>query len=251
MNEANFYNSFQFNVFEFKNHHLTDNLKNPIPRHYFGYLINGTARIKSNNEEIELKANDIFYIPKGLRYQSSWFGGNNNEIKFYSFGFEFSPIKKSFILQKINCNDKTKEIFKELCENINSPNKAIGTLYYFFEKVYENMIPAKKTHIHPIIEKATEYISQNPNAKISEIARYCNISEPSIYSLFKKYLNKSPNEVKNRLLCRKAVLLLTTTNKSVEEISNMLGFSSTSYFRKTLKTYIGKKPLEIRKESVF
>jgi transcriptional regulator GlxA family with amidase domain len=45
--------------------------------------------------------------------------------------------------------------------------------------------------------------------------------------------------------------MLTTTNKSVQEISDILGFSSTSYFRKILKLYTDKTPLKIRKEAVF
>lgn len=248
MKEADFYKSFRFNIFNFSNYHLTDNTKIPTRYHYFGYLIKGKAKIKAGSKELLLSPNEIFYIPKGLKYQSEWFG---EEIKFYSFGFEISPINKFFALQKISCSDKAKAIFNELCKEIPITEKGIGKLYYFFGEVCDDMQQTKNGHSNPTVEKATEYMTCNLNFKISDIAKYCNVSESGIYSLFKRNLNKTPNDIKNQILCEKAVSLLTTTNKSVQEISDSLGFSSTSYFRKILKSYTGKTPLEIRKESTF
>ena len=251
MQEANFYKTFNFNFHKFDNYHLTDNTKVPVAHHYFGCLIKGTAKIKTHKTELFLKPNEIFFIPKGLRYQSQWFGDDNNEIQFYSFGFEISPMSDNFVLQKINCNKKAKEIFAELCEEIPFSEKGIGKLYYFFNLVSENMRKTQKAYVNPIIEDAIEHMNNNTNLKISEIAKLCNISEPCIYLLFKKHLNKTPNEVRNSILCDKAITLLTTTNKSIQEISDLLNFSSTSYFRKILKAHTGKTPLEIRKESAF
>jgi AraC-like DNA-binding protein len=154
-------------------------------------------------------------------------------------------------LQKINCDKKAQEIFQELCKEIHSTKNVIGKLYYFFELVADNMFKTENYHTNPVIEKAIDCINNNPGFKISEIAKYCNISEPGIYSIFKRCLNKTPNEIKNKILCEKAVSLLITTNKSVQEISDTLNFSSTSYFRKILKEHTGKRPLEIRKEADF
>lgn len=251
MNELNFYKTFNFNIFEFNEYHLTDHTKSPVTNHYFGCLIKGTAKIKTKNEKLELKPNEIFYIPKGLKYQSFWFGENSGKVSFYSFGFEISPLNKHFALQKINCSRKEREIFDDLCKGITAKDKCIGKLYYFFEEVASGMKLSEKPHINPITEKAIEYLTENPNRKISDVAKHCNISEPNIYLVFKKNLNKTPNKARNEILCNKAVLLLTSSNKSVEEISDTLGFSSTSYFRKILKAHTGKTPLEIRKESEF
>ena len=57
--------------------------------------------------------------------------------------------------------------------------------------------------------------------------------------------------MKQEILCEKAVQLLTTTDLSVEEISNRLLFSSSSYFRKIFKKYTGKTPRQIRKDSQY
>ena len=113
------------------------------------------------------------------------------------------------------------------------------------------MVQDKNQNINPVIEKAIEYMIEYPNSKISVIAKLFNVSESGIYILFKKHLNKTPNDIRLEILCEKAVLLLTTTDKSVQEISDTLGFSSTSYFRKTLKKCTDKTPREIRKSAIF
>ena len=84
---------------------------------------------------------------------------------------------------------------------------------------------------------------------MSELARHCNMSESGIYAFFKKHMQDTPIGVKNRIKARRAVTMLETTNLSVEEISESLGFSSSAYFRKKIKEITGKTPQKIRKEA--
>lgn len=251
MNEINFYKKFRFNIYKFQKYKFTDNAKVPVQCHFFGCLIKGTAKIKTATTELLLQPGEIFYIPKGLRYQSHWFGEDGNEVSFYSFGFEISPIDKPFVLQKLHPSHKAATLFAQLCKDIPFTGKGIGTLYYFFEEVAAGMEAAQKPYTHPTIEKAIEYINENPKRKFSETAALCNVSESGLYLLFKKHLHKTPNDIRLDILTEKAIGLLSTTNQSVQEISDSLGFSSTSYFRKILQSRTGKTPLEIRKASGF
>ena len=251
MNDVIFCNGFSFNIFNFSNYHFTDLSKTPVPRHYFGCLTKGHAVIRSGQLELHLRPKEIFYIPKGLCYQSQWFGDADQKIEFYSFGFDIAPTRHSYILQKIPSSPKADLLFAELCQEIPFTEKGIGKLYRFFGEVAEGMTYAATPYSHPIIDKATRYIFRNPNIRISQVADYCNMSESGIYALFKKHTGKTPNDVRLQALCEKAITQLSTTNRSVQEISDLLGFSSTSYFRKTLRKYTGKTPLEIRKESAF
>ena len=153
------------------------------------------------------------------------------------------------MLQKVACSETATALFKELCAEIPFTEKGIGKLYRFFGEAADSM--ERETQLHPMIQKATQYIFYNPNARISAVADHCGISESGMYALFKKQLGKTPNDIRTEALCQKAISLLTTTNKSVQEISDMVGFSSASYFRKILRKKTGKTPLAIRKEAAF
>ena len=70
-----------------------------------------------------------------------------------------------------------------------------------------------------------------------------------VYGVFKKACNTTPIEKKQEIFCERAAELLITTDLSVEQISEMLNFSSSSYFRKIFKKHTGKTPLQIRKNT--
>jgi len=79
----------------------------------------------------------------------------------------------------------------------------------------------------------------------------CMISEPYLYTLFKKVTHITPNDYKQKILCEMGIELLLTTDKKIEEITTILKFSSSSYFRKVLKKHTGLTPREIKKTKSF
>lgn len=228
---------------------MTDNSKKPNKKHYLGCLIKGQARLKSAKKELLLKEGEIFYIPKDFPYQSLWYLDESGRNEFYSFGFDFLPTDKSYELQKIEPSPKAQVLFDELCREMRNDEKKIGLLYHFLGEAVGGMKRARKPSSNPIIESVIEIMQEQPHLKIGEIAKRCNISESGLYALFQRKLHQTPNEMRNKILCEHAAFLLATTDQSVQEISERLGFSSPSYFRKVLKAQIGKTPLAIRKES--
>ena len=101
-----------------------------------------------------------------------------------------------------------------------------------------------------IVSDSLDYMWNHPKENMRNVARYVNISESALYLAFKKAKSTTPNEEKQKILTKKARRLLTTTDKSIQEISDYLGFSSTSYFRKVMYKHTGKTPREIRKEHI-
>ena len=84
---------------------------------------------------------------------------------------------------------------------------------------------------------------------IERIAVECHISYSTLYQIYRKVCAKTPNTIRQELLVERAVFLLSSTDRSVQEISDTLGFSSTSYFRKILQKYTGLTPTRIRQKS--
>jgi AraC-like DNA-binding protein len=100
-----------------------------------------------------------------------------------------------------------------------------------------------------VFQKVQRYLYKNPNAPMEAVATFCNMSQSGLYNIFARCGWGTPNDLRQKMRAEKAVELLQTTDLSVETISDRLGFSSASYFRKILKKHTGKTPTAIRKEA--
>jgi len=249
LNSAILSNNFIFNTIVFKKYHYTDNRKG-CPTHYLAYVEEGESKIVSDAITIEIKKGEAFYIPKNLPYQSYW--KSNGRIKFKSYGFEYFPEinHKGFILQKLDCADELLERIKNLPTTTEVTSKLVGEFYSVLAELLPNMDFNQYGTNKAVVQKAKEYICKSPNCKINEVAAYCLISQSALYKIFKSETGITPNDFKRQVLCERAVFMLSNTDKSVQEISDKLGFSSTSYFRKELSRIYGKTPREIRKQSL-
>lgn len=215
-------------------------------------MIHGTAKLKTKKNSISISEGDIFYIPKGIKYQSFWYGDGEDRITFDSFGFDYFPHPQTigFTLQKICCSKDAKSILEEISGDMPEDCTTVGKLYTFLGAVLDDM-ERECVHYKDITELAMEYMHTHTQYHMSNVADYCGISRTSLYEIFKKAFDKTPIEIKQKIFCEKACELLTTTDLSVEEISTQLNFSSSSYFRKVFKKHVGKSPLEVRKNSQF
>ena len=96
INDRIFAEGFKFKIFTYKKNSRTDN-SSGVKTHFLAYMISGKADIIAQKEKIEVSDGEVFYIPKGLRYKSFWYG--DSAVKFVSLGFEFFPydqMKKDF-----------------------------------------------------------------------------------------------------------------------------------------------------------
>ena len=251
MNDIVLFDKFCFLNLSFTTYHYTDNRKGS-PINFLAYMVKGHAKIVSDNKNILIKEGEVFCIPKNLGYQSYWYG--NDEINFLSFGFNelntYENIK--FELQVIPCNRKTVD------KVINIPTKGkhvdCKTLSLFYDAMSDiipNITHSCENKDEIIVSKIKQCIRKYPYFPMSGIASMCGVSQPYLYLLFKKVAHMTPNDYRQKILCEMGIELLITTDKKVEEISNIVNFSSSSYFRKVLKKHTGKTPCQIRKSRVI
>jgi len=246
MKHTKLYNEFYFTEY----HHSTfyqGNTGFPSSRHFLAYMKSGTAEIKSEEKTLEINTGDVFYIPKGLKYYSYWYP--SPDIRFLSIGFDKFNInrKTSFPLQKI---DKTDEMVERLLKIPLAEDDidchALSLFYSALELIIDKLEPYPERAGDEKAEAVRRVISKNPTLSMPEIAAMCYISEPYLYLLFKNIFRETPNEFRQKVLCEKAVRLLSTTDMSVEAVSSSLGFSSSSYFRKVFFKHMGMTPREAR-----
>jgi len=249
--KTGFFNDFIFLNIQFDKYHHTD-MQKGAPVNYLAYMKKGRAKIVSENKTIDIKEGDVFYIPKNLSYQSYWYG--DDIIDFLSFGFLSLHTSENIKagLQKISCdNEILDKILKIPTKGNNIDLKTLRQFYEVMDEISPMLENSCEKNEEIIADKIKSCIADYPHLPVAEIAKKCAISESYVYPVFKKMTRLTPNDYKQKVLCEKGIELLLTTNKKVEEISDILHFSSSSYFRKVLKKHTGSTPREIRNNKGF
>lgn len=216
------------------------------PFYYIARLTKGKARLRSQGENIYINAGDVFFIPKNIPYESFWTGA---EIEWYSYGFSYFPEMEhnNYKIQKIDCEESLKEELITIPTSVHVTSRTLGAFYGILDKLLDFMCTDESTGEEGIFRKSKGLMEKHMDWNISDIAKACHISYSTLYAIYKNICGKTPNTIRQEILVQRATMLLSTTDISVQEISDTLGFSSTSYLRKILKQYTALTPTQIRK----
>ncbi|MBR2907898.1 MAG: helix-turn-helix transcriptional regulator [Clostridia bacterium] len=246
MNDTVFCKSFRFNEFRFYEAAHRDNSRG-VDFHFIGFMKHGRGRIVSKDRVIEIEENEMFYIPKGCKYHSYWIA--DDYVCFDSIGFLYFPTAapNGYCLQKIEHDSVVLDAFMPLSRDKTVNVTSIGTLYHLLGILESSLEVAPTGRDVAVYEKLLLLIQKNPQLTIPEYAVLCEVSESLLYHYVKRAVGKTPNRLRQEILCKKAAELLSTTNYTVEEICDKLGFSSAAYFRKVFKSVYQKSPSHIRK----
>lgn len=246
METETFRRSFAFREFFFRKNHYFDN-REGTPCHFIGRLNSGFGRLSYHGGELSLHSGDIFYIPKGCRYESFWRG---DAIAFDSLAFQYFPEDDHirYLLQKLPSNDRMHHLFHEIqaVKTVNS--RTVGLFYLLLAECLPAMRSEPIDRNAALIHRALAFMENTVSCTAADIARACCVSESSLYEAFRRTLGRTPLEEKHRILSEKAVTLLHATDLSVSEIGDRLGVASMAYFRRILRDFTSKTPSEIRKE---
>jgi len=248
-----FYNTFLFRTILMKSFHHTDNAKG-IPNHFVARMRRGSGVIRTlTGEELSLRAGDVFYLPMGLQYHSYWSVDEAEDaaVCWESYGFVHLPVHSEvrYAMQKISPSAEAIRWLDLLCKDQTVSPATVGYLYLFLAEVIPSLRVAQADPREALLKTALDHIQQNESFTVPQLARACGISESGLYALFRTYAHTTPIEIKHRLVAKRAVAMLTTTDLSVEAIASTLGLCSSAYLRRILKSQTGQTPSQIRREA--
>lgn len=248
MNDTVFCTNFVFNEYCYPETYHRDN-SHGVDYHYIGRIKHGRGRILAERQTLEIGENEMFYIPKGCKYHSYWIA--EGYVKFDSIGFLYFPTAapNGYTLQKIPYDEALFAAFRPLSEDKSVNAASIGALYRLLGLLEPILLPASTKREVAVYENLLLLMERNPHMTIPEYAALCKVSESLLYHYVKQVANKTPNRLRQEVLCKKASALLSTTGYTVEQICDTLGFSSAAYFRKVFESVYQKTPSAVRKEN--
>ena len=87
----------------------------------------------------------------------------------------------------------------------------------------------------------------NSELSVEDLGEQMGLSRVQLYRKIKALTNYSPVELLRITRLKKASALLSTTDKTISEITYEVGFTSPSYFTKCYKEYFGESPSDFLK----
>lgn len=96
--------------------------------------------------------------------------------------------------------------------------------------------------------KAMEKHMSNTNLKIEDLGDEVGLSRVQLYRKVKALTGMTPVEILRETRLKRAMQLLKTTDKTVSEIANEVGFATLGYFSSCFKKQYDKYPTDVREE---
>ena len=218
--------------------------------HIIGIQLSGNAEHYFNDRQFTLDENSIYYFNQNEDYRVEI---REKGLSFSLHFTTYAPIDlKSF---RIKIKDSStvirilNNIEQEFLRAGECNTKVLSELYKLlvnFEEIYTKKYSPKNINIL----KAKDYINLHFKEKdcLTKAAEEYGVTVRRFGDIFKNEFHTTPNQY---IIHRKIGLakeLLSSKELSIEDISNMCGFSDIYYFSKTFKKVTGQTASEYRKK---
>lgn len=267
------FEKYKYNDFFVHTYYLHKNKRTFVPLHFhneieFLFIASGKAEIVAGNNTYICNEGDMVIIDPLVQHSFKKHA-KDAEIKglvfdlkvvhsilsIYGYSHCFDNLKSVLILNKKKINTfliNEISIIDELLkkEKLNRL-EIIGHITLIIaelaniEMIFEDEILDSQSRI----AQALDYINSNYSNKIyvSDLSSLVNMSVNNFIRIFKRTTSKTPIEYINNFRIRKAIQMLTTTDFTIEKISEETGFTNVQYFTKTFKNTLGISPTGYRK----
>lgn len=141
------------------------------------------------------------------------------------------------------------ECLKELlsAKEVTEAGETFGT---FLDRLVMKVLDAQRGHIAGRIDRAKEFIHRNyQSVNLKDIAKIMCTTPSYASRLFQEEVGLSFKEYVKRVRVKEAKKLFSTTELSVAQIAERVGYEDAGYFSRIFKEITGKLPREFKDQS--
>ncbi len=231
------------------------------PTHQIIYCTRGKGRVIIDGRETVILPGMCFFLPAryphsyytiGDLWETHWiaFDGYETDTVLKKLGFDTAKV---FVLNSI---DGMEEIFRKIyltmkTDRIFGDFAASGMLYSFileFHRAAFGKSAEQEEKGSPLV-MAMNYIDEHyrEDIELEELCRVAGVTPQHLCRIFKKQLNMRPVEYISKKRIQSAKNLLLTTDKSIGEIAEEVGYRDISYFGVMFRRCENMTPGEYRR----
>jgi AraC family transcriptional regulator of arabinose operon len=234
--------------------------KGGTPNWLLIFTVSGAGRVGSDNGDITANPGQIIFISPGVDHD---YGITPTAECWEQLWFHWVPnAAYDNLLRRIIGRSKVKVIQAPeslesealLREAVNSDTGPIGTLLamnrleFFLLQLSREILSENSADR---VGLALEYISSHYAKALSvdQLARSLGLSTSRLNGLFRTELGITPRQAIERERMVQAKLLLKLSSRTIQSISDELGFSSPFYFTLRFRKETGMSPTEFRRKA--
>ena len=228
------------------------------------FSVGGVYRFDCHGRSCLLENNRILYLPSHSRYTHTFLSPSdrNNPWQSDMIVLNFHLLDPEGTQRILSgepmllptSGERYRQEFLTLAERFLSPDRQpselIGRVYSILsdltrELVYENKHRRQYHALSPALELL--YTAPPGSLRVEDLIRATYLSPTRFRTLFREYAGMTPHTYLVQHTLRTAIPLLRSTDLTIPEISERLGFDSPSYFGKYIRKHTGQTPRDFQK----
>lgn len=215
-----------------------------------GVVLKGRGSYIYLGKRLSVDEGDVVFIPENIFCYSEWHGDPEIEVVYVSCFLHYDG--NCYEPERLLTDADTRELILEISRLLSEKSPDTLLAYSLFYRLLRCLLPGlKETSVSydKTLQTAIEYITGNfqGNFSVGDLAKQCCVSESTLYHLFQKELGETPVGFLNSIRINVAIEHLENGERSISEISRLVGFRSENHFRKIFRSVTGTTPLKYKK----
>lgn len=217
-------------------------------RNYNGflYILEGECRYHFRDEMFALGPGSLVYLPLGSVHNMFV---DTPKIEFYRIDFRLEVDGELALFSNVpiklcdRASPELAEAVQMLADRYQIAQDTVAKkelLCRIFRLICSMTQTTQRKKLAPAINYLLAHLTERVDSMT--LAETCHLSKAQFYNLFQKEYAMTPLAYRDRLILRRATLMLRDGTFSVAEIAETLGFESVSYFSRFFKKHKGVSP---------
>lgn len=185
---------------------------------------------------------DTLVYPVGCWHQDKFNASEENEAYCLWLDIPCVPLDKPIQVQ--DHGGRLEFLFRYIYEEYQKSNASPELLLQLTRSLLMQIVLFSEENKPSIVDRVVQYLHVHMTDKITldKLAAVFFTSKSFLVKHFKQETGKTIIEYLNSIRIDTAKMLLITTAKSIEEISEAVGYESPKYFARTFKSIVGISP---------